>query len=286
MGGAAVLRSLARAAYHLPGPGFWRSVDGLRRDVASLPVRLRDPERRGDPWEVIHHVGSDYRATGQGVFEVLRDYGGFTPSTRVLDIGCGNGRVTLPLSKVLGEGGRYIGFDVSRSAVAYCRRRYGGRTNFSFHHLDIHNGAYNPNGAIPEVQAVFPCPDGSVDLAFATSVFTHLPRGAVRRYFEEIARVMAHKGRALVTMFLIDDAVKRAAAEGRTAVPLRPAEPGVMVIDPQWPETGIAYDQGLVRAELAAAGLRLDHIHFGHWRPGATYPGGQDLLILSRRETT
>ena len=277
------LRALGRAAYHAAPAGFWRSVDGLQRDVASLPVRLRDPARRSDPWEVIHHVGGDYLNTGRVNLELLRAHGGLQSDDRVLDIGCGNGRVTWPLTEALGPDGRYVGFDVSAAAIRYCRRRIGRvRPDFEFHHLDIRNGIYNPRGRIEETDTRFPCADGSVTLTFATSVFTHLPWPTIVRYLAETRRALAPGGRALVTAFVLTPQVRDWVAEGRTIVALQPYGEHAMTCDPHWPENAMAYDETQFRSAVAEAGLTLEAVLAGQWRPEPQYAGGQDLLVLRR----
>ena len=276
------LRQLGRAAYHAAPARFWRSVDGFKSDVASLPARLRDPTRRSDPWETVHHVGGDYRTTGQESLSLLQTHGGLQPDDRVLDIGCGNGRVTWPLAQALGPDGDYVGFDVSASAIRYCRRRIGpARPDFEFHHLDIRNGIYNPKGRIEEADTRFPCEDASITLAFATSVFTHLPWLTVVRYLEETHRVLAPGGRALITAFVLTPQVRAWAAEGRTAVPLQPYG-DAMTSDPHWPENAMAYDGIQFRGAIDQAGLTLEAVLAGHWRPEPQYAGGQDLLVLRR----
>ncbi len=277
------VRHLGRAAYHAAPASFWRSVDGFKRDVASLPARLRDPVRRADPWETIHHVGGDYRATGRESLSFLQTHGDLRPDDRVLDIGCGNGRVTWPLTEALGPEGRYVGFDVSAAAIRYCRRRIGPvRPDFEFHHLDIRNGIYNPKGRIEETETRFPCDDGSITLAFATSVFTHLPWPTVVRYLAEVHRVLAPGGRALITAFVLTPQVRSWAADGRTAVPLQPYAAYAMTSNPQRPENAMAYDETRFRGAVTEAGLTLEGVLAGHWRPEPEYAGGQDLLVLRR----
>ena len=281
-GRPAWLRSLGRAAYHAAPATFWRSVDGFRSDVASLPARLRDPIRRADPWETIHHVGGDYRAAGCESLSFLQTHGELQPDDRVLDIGCGNGRVTWPLTEALGADGRYVGFDVSAAAIRYCRKRISPvRPDFEFHHLDIRNGIYNPRGRIEEAETRFPCADGLITLAFATSVFTHLPWPTVVRYLTEVRRVLAPGGRALITAFVLTPQVRTWVAEGRTAVPLKPYA-DAMTSDPHWPENAMAYEEAQLRAAIGEAGLALDAVLAGHWRPEPQYAGGQDLLVLRR----
>ena len=76
--------------------------------------------------------------------------------------------------------------------------------------------------------------------------------------------------------------VRTWAAEGRTAVPLQPYGEHAMTSNPQRPENAMAYDEAGVREAVAAAGLRLEAVLAGHWRPEPQYLGGQDLLVLRR----
>ena len=274
-------RALGRRAYHSLPARFWHSVDGFRRDLESLPERLRDPERRKEPWETIHHVGSNYRSTGQHAVELLRAHADLDPCDRVLDIGCGNGRVTRPLVEALSTQAGYVGFDVSRAAIRYCRRRFGKeRPDFEFHHLDIRNGVYNPGGSVAETQTRFPCADGAITLAFAVSVFTHLPLETIRRYLQETRRVLAPGGRAAFTAFVLTPETRDWIAQGRSPLPFKGWREGAMAVDPHWPENAVAYDEPVLREAVEAAGLTLDRVLVGTWRPAPTYGGSQDMLIV------
>jgi len=256
-------------------------MNGLRRDLESLPARFRDPERRKEPWETIHHIGSHYHAMGLHLLTLLRAHADLHPDDRVLDIGCGSGRVTLPLVDALSVKGGYVGFDVSRAAIRYCRRRFGGeRPDFEFHHLDIYNGVYNPRGAVPEMETRFPCGDGAITLAFANSVFTHLPLETIRRYLEETRRVLAPGGRAAFTAFVLTPEARAWIAAGRSPLPFKPWREGAMTVDPHWPENAVAYEEAFLREAIEAAGLTLDRVLVGDWRPEPTYQGNQDMLIV------
>ena len=90
------LRSLLTAAAQTLPPEIRLPARGLVRDLASLPGRIADPSRWSDPWQTIHNDGStkDFRASGDAILSELVRYGGLKPADRVLDIGCGNGRIT------------------------------------------------------------------------------------------------------------------------------------------------------------------------------------------------
>ena len=44
----------------------------------------------------------------------------------------------------------------------------------------------------------------------------------------------------------------------------------------------MAYEEARFRAAIAEAGLTLEAVLAGHWRPEPQYAGGQDLLVLRR----
>src|SRR4051812_13928451 len=160
-----------------------RAALGAIEDIKSLPARAVDPERRAEPWSVLHHVGhGGYLQIGRYLAGLLATYAGFDGSQTVLDIGCGTGRAAAGLSaRLAAGGGRYLGFDISASAIRYCRRRFAGEPALGFAHLDVRHPDYNPHGSQDELQVVFPGADEDFDIALAASVFTHLEMPAVRR---------------------------------------------------------------------------------------------------------
>ena len=65
-------------------------------------------------------------------------------------------------------------------------------------------------------------------------------------------------------------------------MPLQPYGEHAMTSDPHRPENAMAYDETLFRSAVAEAGLTLEAVLTGHWRPQPQYAGGQDLLVLRR----
>jgi SAM-dependent methyltransferase len=279
-----VTRLRAELARRLP-PGVRRAAAGLLLDLRSLPARLKDPARRGDPWQTLHNVGAgDFQAVGDDLLGVLVDHAGLRPDARVLDIGCGTGRVARPLAAYLSSAGGYVGFDVSRAAIAACRRRFARqRRDFEFVHADLQNADYSPHGALAETGYRFPCADGSIDLAFATSVFTHMRMAPVRHYLGEAARVLKPGGRFAFTAYLIDDDARGQLAGGRAGVRFVPWHDASWVLDPAHPERAIAHEAATVSAAVAEAGLVPDGPpRAGAWRPPAAYHGWQDLMVVRK----
>jgi SAM-dependent methyltransferase len=269
------IRRLARLA----PPAVRQAALGAMLDVRSLPARLRDPARRAEPWAVLHNVGDgDFAAVGAQLLRNLRDHAGLQPTDTVLDIGCGTGRVAAQLAPFLTGLGGYVGFDVSRAGIAACRRRFRRDVHLRFEHLDIENGEYNPGGRICEADAVFPIADASIDLAFATSVFTHMRMASVRRYLGETARVLKPGGRAAFTAFALEPGRERSAE-----FDFQPFDATSQVVDQRYPERAIGHDRGVLELAVAEAGLELTGYWKGAWSPPADYDGGQDLFVAMKR---
>lgn len=118
----------------------------------------------------------DFRAVGDQLAGQLVSAGGLQPTDRVLDIGCGVGRVALSLTRYLQPPGTYDGFDIVRPAIRWCRRAITPRhPSFRFHWANVYNANYNWRG-IPAARYRFPFSDGSFDFTFATSVIWHSKR--------------------------------------------------------------------------------------------------------------
>ena len=267
-------RFLRRLGGYAP-PAVRRAVAGVMLDLRSLPARLADPARRAEPWAFVHNVGDgDFQAVGAQLLRNLRDHAGLQPHHRVLDIGCGNGRVAEQLSPFLRATGGYVGFDISKSGIQACRRRFARAPHMRFEHLDVWNGEYNAAGKVTELDTVFPAPDGSVDLAFATSVFTHMRMAGVRRYLAECARVLKPGGRVAFTAFALEPGRDRS-----EVFEFQPFEAASAVIDPRYPERAIGHQRPAIEAAVAEAGLKVDALLRGGWAPPQEYDGGQDLYV-------
>lgn len=260
------------------------------RLLAALAVARHEASRLYSrdplvPPSTLHSVGlGDFRSVGDHLFRLLVELGGLRPDERVLDVGCGTGRVARPLTAYL-KTGRYDGMDIVGRSIDWCRRAYRGFPDFRFHHADLHNRAYNPAGAVAASDYRFPFDDSSFDLVLLTSVFTHMLAADTRHYLDEIARLLAPGGRVLMTAFLLDKASRDAIDAGRTDFEFGHEREGCHVERADVPEAAVAYDRHAFEAMVAAAGLIVSRSHPGSWRgrEGVTY---QDVLILGAAAQT
>lgn len=186
----------------------------------------------------------------------------FTGRERVLEIGCGIGRMTKPLAARFAT---VTGIDVSAEMVARARAALATIAN-----VRIEVGTGVDLGGIP---------DASVDFVFSYIVFQHIPDPAItRRYIAEAARVLAPGG---WFHFQVNDlpperisaAARMRAWAGRVRRRLTPGARGPSDLEsPAW--RGSRFSFADARAACDAAGLEIVHTRG---------EGTQYLWITARR---
>jgi SAM-dependent methyltransferase len=257
-----------------------RAVTSLRLRALDLADRAAGRSDRLVPPRRLRGLAgdSDFLATGAELLGLLGTHGELRADSRVLDVGCGIGRLARTLTTVLAPvlGGAYVGFDPVAGAVAWCSARYPG--HFRFVHADLRNDLYNPDGAVAATDYRFPVADGWATLAVATSVFTHLDRPAVDHYLAETARALAPRGVALLTFFLLDDGSRAALAAGRARQPFADPAGEQAIADRDVTMAAVAHDRASVLEALSRRGLDAAAVHDGTWRGGAGL-SYQDLVV-------
>ena len=231
----------------------------------------------------------DLRDVGPGDFEEIgREFLGhmiclasLQPPESVLEIGCGPGRMALPLSTYLSDKGRYVGVDVVAKAVAWCRRNISRRhPNFAFHHADVLNQRYNPGGKFEARTYTFPFSDHSFDFILLTSVFTHLYPADTQHYLQDIARMLRPTGRVLATFFLLNPEQRALAEQGQNHIDFRFERGGFRVRDDALPESAVAVEEQATRRMLEDAGLMIQEpIRFGSWSGRDGGLSFQDIVL-------
>jgi SAM-dependent methyltransferase len=223
--------------------------------------------------------GEGHIGLGLHSFELLRDRGGLQPSSTVLDIGCGCGRVAVPLTNFLTDG-IYHGVDIVLPMVEWCRKNITARyPNFHFHYADLANTAYSAEGQQQANKYVFPFRDETFDLIFTFSLFTHLVPATAHQYAREIARLLKPKtGRALVTFFLTNETVRAKQETLTLRFPFQRDGYSAMIEDN--PEAALSYEESDARRLLEGASLTIEDGAWGQWSQNAgwTY---QDAFLLS-----
>jgi SAM-dependent methyltransferase len=245
---------------------------------------LRDPLI---PPRRLHSVGGgDFVAVGEEFFRYFLDLARLEPHERVLDIGCGTGRMARPLSRYL-TAGSYDGIDIVAPSIAWCQKTYARHCpneHFRFHALDAYNRSYNPAGKYRAAEYRFPFADSSVDFTFLTSVFTHMLPEDMEQYVREIVRMLKPGGRCLITYFLLDPGVLQRMAEGLTTPTFDHELPGYRVSIRDVPEAAVAYDEARIRDLYQKHGLQIaDPVRYGSWSGRQDFLSYQDIILASKR---
>jgi SAM-dependent methyltransferase len=290
IGGRIVLRISRVILPFVPDPlrgpakqarNFFRYQFGLLSYQFGISIKRRDPFV---PPAALHPVGAgDYRTVGEEFFGYFTTLAGLRPKDRVLDIGCGTGRMALPLTRYL-DGGTYDGFDIAKPAINWCRRIYGRRyPHFHFHHADLHNDFYNRRGRQRAEHFLLPFQKETFDFVFLTSVFTHMLPDAIENYLAEITRVLKPHGRCLTTFFLITPESLQLMKSGAAELEFFSAADGYYVADLKSAESAVAYPESVVREFYKQHGQQIvEPIRYGSWcgrKDGLSF---QDIVIATR----
>jgi SAM-dependent methyltransferase len=238
------------------------------------------------PPEELHYVGGgDYDGVGREFFRYFVEFGGLKPHHRVLDVGCGIGRMARPLTEYLGPAGSYEGFDIIGKGVEWCRENITPRfPRFRFRRANVFNEAYYRRGLYPAHEYVFPYPSNSFDFVFGTSVFTHMGPADVANYTREIGRVLKLGGRCLCTFFIQTPETMMMGKAGRGKLNFIHRRNGYWIAMPDKPdEAAICFDEPDVLAMLDGCGLALTGpVRRGSWSGRAEFVSMQDIVVAKK----
>ena len=125
--------------------------------------------------------------------------------SRVLDIGCGQGRLPIGILRVIGDI-NYIGIDVHRRSIDWCKRYIEKKhPSFKFKQIKIYNERYNKNGIKIDDDFRFEVNKNSVDIVYLYSIFSHTNEEDMRIYLKDFFRILNNRGKIFMTAFVEED---------------------------------------------------------------------------------
>ena len=226
----------------------------------------------------------NFYALGDVFLKIFITTGGLKPDARVLDIGCGPGRMAGPLTSYLDARGSYVGMDVVKGCIKGCRKRIcTDAPNFSFEHMDVFNARYNRGGSVAASAHSFPFSNESFDFIFLTSVFTHMLKDDCYHYIEEISRLLAPVGTCLATFFLYDSQrLQQSRTHDKCLRFQFPEGDGVLIEKKAEPEYAVAYPRESVLSHIRYCGLQVEEVLPGGWDGTVTENEYQDLVVCRK----
>lgn len=222
-------------------------------------------------------IGKDFR-------DYLIHHARLAPEHRVLEIGSGYGRMAVGLTDFLTPPGSYDGIEIINNAVNWCTKEISTRyPHFRFHHADINNPYSNPEGKGTAAEYHVPFADGTFDLVFLTSVFSHMLPNDIDAYLSEINRTLKPNGCCFITYYLLNDFSQKQIHDRRASVPFYHSFDGYLSTSRRISENSIAVPESKIRELYQRYGLRIDEpILYGAWPGRDHFLTHQDVIVACK----
>ena len=233
---------------------------------------------------------ADFLAEGIDLMRLLTKTG-LQPHHSVLDLGCGMGRLALPLTQYLSEKGYYLGVDINLSGIAWAHENITLRyPRFEFVVLNarnVHYGAKHEYGQDDLVQTSLPIANYlHFEMAAAMSLFTHLTWDELTWYFRKLSKLLKPGGVLVGTFFLMSERARASIRAGKCPMPFDMDVPGPSYYakDANGRFTAFAHDEGAFLDLIASCGMEIcsDSWRSG-WEETATCA---DIIVISNGPRT
>jgi SAM-dependent methyltransferase len=233
------------------------------------------------------NIGTEFQEIGAGLIAEMIRGGYVQPNHRVLDVGCGLGRLARALTQHLSPAGVYFGIDVTKSSIDWCTHHYRGHPNFHFIHADVFNTQYNPTADTPAAKYSFPLEANSFDFIFSTSLYTHLVLRDANNYLREMGRVLKRGGWMWNTFLLLDDVsepLARTVHADRPNIHMPYKIKGGRTATRRNPEALISFRRRVIEDMHIKHGLQIEDIRIGPWsgRSDNLRASYQDVVIARK----
>jgi FkbM family methyltransferase len=145
---------------------------------------------------------SDHKAyldSGVEQINFLKEYHLISRNSKILDFGCGQGRLLNSLKYSKTKFSKYTGLDTSEDSIKWCQKYLAKSNGIEFIHLPAENARYNPN-----VKGLkhLPFENNEFDLIFLNSVFSHMLTDHITFYLSEFYKVLKNGGSLYLTAFI------------------------------------------------------------------------------------
>lgn len=264
------MRRVARRLVYLP-IDFFDSISGKRNPMVP-------------PKGMIFTGSGNFEQSGKALVQLCIDYANLKPDGALLDVGCGIGRLAIPLTQYLTTNGKYEGFDVVPDGINWCKEKVSSKyPHFNFTYTPLRNDLYNLDTQQEAHQFVFPYTDNTFDVVVLTSVFTHMQPAEVQHYLKQIKRVLKPGGSCLSTFFIMDENTPEILKQNKDLMQFKFEYDTYYLHDDKVKDANIAFKKNAIQSMASNAHLNIKLFNNGWWKGGdkSASLNYQDLVIFT-----
>lgn len=212
-------------------------------------------------------------------FETLLKSLQLQKNIKILDLGCGHGRLAIPLTKIIDNSMNYYGLDANRKNVEWCKTNITNvYPNFNFQQLSLKQDNYEQN----KLKVSLPYENETFDFVYTTLLFTHLPPEEVKIYLLEINRVLKKNGKCFLAYFLWNPVIELMYKEGKTDLKTLSNKVDYLSITNILKEEVTAYPEANVINWHELCKLPICEVLYGTWSGNTIDNPYQDIIIAEK----
>jgi len=215
---------------------------------------------------------------GKQLFDLVIQYGNYNQRSRILDIGCGTGRLA---KQFVGLNNKYTGFEINKYFYDYCIETY---KDFEFIYSDVHHEEFNDQGQL-DIFKKLPFKDSSYDIITCFALFNHFHIKWILHYIKEISRILKPKGHLISTILLLNEYSVDQIESGKTKQPFifKHQGEGERYEFEKRKLLNVAVEESILRRQFLSNKLIIkEPIKVGTWCNGQNPLSGHDILIASK----
>lgn len=239
--------------------------------LRDLPICSVDPK----PYGGINIYSPIVPRQSFDLLNLCKKYGSIQAHHRILEFGCGTGRV---LSKLVGVSDHCSGIDICPRYVKVCLE-----DGLPVIHIDVNHPEYNPNGMLDPLSQYAPFNDKTFDRVICIAVMNHQNVFTAKNIISEILRVTKIGGIIVMTAFLYNQRTDVQRRSGDLEFDFNMVLDDWGIINQSRPFLNCVLGEATIRDCINSNGGQIvEPIYYGSWRNIKSAPTGHDLIIIRK----